>query len=107
MPRRDTLHRIIVANVFPGETLHKGPMNRVQTVQRAFVVSAVVNRLPLRAHKEKNAPRAGPRAFRVRCREAEGFLSSATDERRDRFLVNNRIQPIRGVRREKESEAMP
>ena len=52
MLRRDTLHRIIVADVLPGETLHLGPMSRVQTIQRAFVVSAVV-KLLCRAHSEK------------------------------------------------------
>lgn len=63
--------------------------------QRAFVVSVVVNRLPFHAHKEKNARRAGPGAFRVRCCEAQGFLSSATTRMwRDRLFAESR--PLSG-----------
>jgi len=53
MTRRDTVQRIIVANVPPGETLHLGPMSlAAPRTQRAFVVSAVV-KLLCRAHTEK------------------------------------------------------
>lgn len=52
---------------------------QVQPSAPTSLSSAVVNRLPLRAHKEKNALRAGPGAFTI-APPAIGFLSSATDE---------------------------
>jgi len=97
---------------FESKTFHGGnPSLRPEecyrrSIQRAFFLSAVVNRLPLRTHKEKNALRAGPGAFTVALL-ATGFLSSATDEQA--FVGATVSQPNpspKEVRREKESEAM-
>lgn len=70
---------------------------QVQILRHSYLTpsSVVVNRLPLHAHKEKNARRAGPGAFRVRCCEAQGFLSSATTRMwRDRLFAESR--PLSG-----------
>ena len=90
----ETRVRVSLSPMFLGETPPPyGPMSccaHSRTKGRFFCSSAVVNRLPLRAHKEKNALRAGPGAFTASPRGA-GFLSSATDERA--FVVATVSQP--------------